>query len=129
MNVFPSGIPNIGNDPAFAALDAKSGVQYASASGAITITQGTVAITAGSAAALTLAVPVSGLPSAGGNDGQELNIIDTGGHAHTVTTPSNGISPSHHVATFGGTAGSNLALVAIGGVWYPLNTSLGITFS
>ena len=128
MNVFPSTIPNITNDPAFAAIDARGGVNAYTAAGAISQTQGKVLITAAGTVALTLAAPVAGLPSAGGNDGQEVTIIDVGGHAHTVTTPTNGIVPSHHIATFGGVAGSFMVLAAYNGAWYPL-ANAGITFS
>lgn len=76
--------------------------------------------------ATTLAAPVAGAPSAGGNDGLEITIIDNGGHAHTVTAPANSIVPSHHVLTFGGTRGSFVTLVARNGVWIPLASS-GVT--
>lgn len=78
--------------------------------------------------ALTLATPIAGNQPAG-DDGKSVFVVDTGGHAHTITTAANIISPSHHVATFGGTAGSNIELQARNGVWYPVGTSLGVTFS
>ena len=74
--------------------------------------------------ATTLATPTSGL-----DDGKTVFVLDTGGHAHTITTASNKISPSHNVATFGGTAGSNVTLRAYKGVWYPVGTALGVTFA
>ena len=74
--------------------------------------------------ATTLATPTSGL-----DDGKTVFVLDTGGHAHTITTASNKISPSHNVATFGGTAGSNVTLKAYKGVWYVVGTASGVTFA
>jgi hypothetical protein len=78
--------------------------------------------------ATTLAAPAAGDPSAGGNDGLEITIVDVGGHAHTVTAPANTIVPAHHLITFGGTAGSYVVLIARNGKWYPLANS-GVTIS
>lgn len=78
--------------------------------------------------ACTLATPVAGAPSAGGNDGLEITIIDNSGHAHTVTTAANKITPSHHVATFNGTQGSFVTFVARNGFWIPVQLS-GVTIS
>ena len=89
---------------------------------------GNIAIDATGVDACTLATPKAGQQPAG-DDGKTIYILDTGGHAHTITTASNVISPSHHVATFGGTAGSNVTLRAYNGVWYPVGTALGVTFS
>jgi hypothetical protein len=68
--------------------------------------------------ACTLATPVAGAPSAGGNDGLEIKIVDLGGHAHTVTTAANKINGTHHILTFSGTVGANVTLLALNGVWY-----------
>jgi hypothetical protein len=76
--------------------------------------------------AATLAVPAAGAPSAGGNDGLEITIVDNSGHAHTVTAPANSIVPAHHLLTFNGTRGSFVTLVARNGVWIPLASS-GVT--
>lgn len=89
---------------------------------------GNVALSGTGVDATTLATPVAGQQPAG-DDGKTIFILDTGGHAHTVTAAANKISPSHSVATFGGTAGSNVTLRAYNGVWYPVGTSLGVTFS
>lgn len=94
-----------------------------SASGAIGITRGTVALIAAGALAMTLA-----LPTAGVDDGKELAIIDTLGYAHTVTTPTNGINGNHHICTFDGTVGAMLFLTAYQGVWYGGRQN-GITIS
>lgn len=94
-----------------------------SAAGAIGIARGAVMITDGSAAALTLA-----LPTAGTDDGKVLRIVDTTGAAHTVTTPANGLNGNHHIATFDGTVGAVLELVAYNGTWWGGRVT-GITLS
>ena len=78
--------------------------------------------------ATTLATPLAGEQPAG-DDGKTIFVVDTGGHAHTITTAANKISPSHDTATFGGTVGSNVTLRARNGVWYLVGTALGVTFS
>jgi len=98
------------------------------ASGAIAATQGFLPITKSGVAALTLAVPTAGLPSAGGNDGQVLSLVDTTGNAHTITTPSNGLNGNKHIATFGGTVGQFVELYAYNAVWYVMASS-GVTLS
>lgn len=77
--------------------------------------------------AATLATPLAGAPGTG-DDGKLLTIVDSGGHAHTVTMTANKLVPSHHVLTFGGTAGSYVILQAINGLWYIVSTS-GVTAS
>ena len=89
---------------------------------------GNVALSASSADAATLATPVAGQQPAG-DDGKTLFLVDTTGKAHTVTTASNIISPSHHVATFNGTVGSCIELRAYNGLWYPTGTPLGVTIT
>lgn len=85
---------------------------------------------------VTLIAPVSGggfsgpvgavFPNSQGNDDFELVFTDTGGHAHTITTPTNAIAPSHHILTFGGTVGSFVVLCAHSGIWY-VRASSGVT--
>jgi hypothetical protein len=128
-NIVPSGVPNANTDPALQAFDALAAVKPLSASGAVGITEGFCAITATSAAALTLAQAPTGLPSAGGEDGQRILFIDTTGHAHTVTTPASGIAGGKHVATFNGTVGSSIEFIAYQGVWYVVGTASGVTLS
>ena len=89
---------------------------------------GNVVVTTGGVDAMTLATPIAGEQPVG-DDGKTVKVYDYGGHAHTITTASNIIAPSHHVLTFGGTAGSNVELQAYGGLWYPVGTSLGVTAS
>ena len=89
--------------------------QIASADGAITITDGIVYITKGTAAALTLAAPPTDL------SGTELVIISTTAAAHTVTNTSpgfNGGSTASDVGTFGGAIGDGIVLTPYNGVWH-----------
>jgi hypothetical protein len=67
-------------------------------------------------------------PTATTDDGKIVRVTDVGGHAHTITTSSNKIVPSHHLVTFNGTAGSWIELEAYQGLWYPRANS-GVTIS
>lgn len=67
-------------------------------------------------------------PTVTTNDGDQILVVDTGGHAHTITTAANKIVPSHHVVTFNGTAGSWIIMQAYQGLWYPLANS-GVVIS
>jgi hypothetical protein len=104
-------------------------IHSATGAGVISSTHGKVFITAAGVAALTLAAPVAGSPANGGNDGQELKVIDTSGHAHTITTPASGINGVHHIATSGGTAGDAITFTAYNGAWYcnPAGTNFTIS--
>jgi hypothetical protein len=105
------------------------------ANGAISISHGTVVLQSTSVLAMTLAASQSGA-NAGyvsgsllvQKDGEELLIVDAGGAAHTITTPSNVINGNKHIATFGGTVGSFLRLVAIAGIYYVTGNS-GVTLT
>lgn len=96
--------------------------------GAVAPITGTSYIESAGVDACTLAAPVAGDPSAGGNDGLDITIIDNGGHAHTVTAPANAIIPAHHLITFNATRGSFVTLVARNGVWLVL-ASAGVTIT
>jgi len=130
-NRFPASNPDFhaGSGNLENSIDLVFGVEVDSADGAIAITEGYVFITKGSAAALTLAARVAGLPSAGGDDGRRLVINSTTAFAHTVTTRSNGINGNKHVATFGGAVTDSLELVAYNGKWRTVGTPSGITLS
>lgn len=93
-------------------------VTVAAASGAISVAAGVVAVTAAGVAALTLAVPVAGPASAGGQDGSQLTIVAITAQAHTVTTPVNGLNGTLHIATFGAAVGDAVTLTAYNGKWY-----------
>lgn len=86
----------------------------ASVDGAITLIDGQVFITKGTAAALTLAAPPVDM------DGAILSIISTTAAAHTVTQTTPGFnsgSTASDVATFGGAIGDNMQCVAYQGAW------------
>jgi hypothetical protein len=89
----------------------------AGATGVIT-SFGLVLVTYGGVCQITLGQPVAGLPSAGGQDGARLTVVDTGGHAHTITTAVDGIATSKSVFTFGGTANYAVKLRAYNAIWY-----------
>lgn len=97
-----------------------------SGDGAITQATGTVFITKGSAAALTIADPVSRIAHDGGDDNARLLIISETAFAHTLSNAAgsgfNGGGAGSDVATFGGAKGDNIELVARGGRWYIVGT-------
>lgn len=126
-NRVPANSPDANAAPV-TSVDAAFGCNPYAASGAIAQKEGVVPITAGAAAALTLAAPNPGLPSAGGDDGKILSVISTTAFAHTVTTPANGINGSKHIATFAAAVDSFIQLVAYNGVWYATPQN-GITLS
>lgn len=78
---------------------------------------GSVFVDSSGVDAMTLATPTAGGPGVG-DDGKLLTVTDSGGHAHTITTATNKIVPSHHVITFNGTVGSFVTLQARGGLWF-----------
>jgi hypothetical protein len=96
---------------------------------AIAVKEGYVALTCVTAGAYTLALPTTGLPSAGGNDGQELWIKNESVEAHVITATLLGFNGTLHVATFAGAAGTEfLHLIAHGATWQTLGMS-GVTLS
>jgi hypothetical protein len=90
----------------------KDTVTVALVDGAIAVKTGTVVITKGSAAALTLAAPTVTT-----DDGKVLSIVGTTTFAHTVTTPSNIVNGGKHLITYAA-AGDSVELTAYQGVWY-----------
>lgn len=107
-------------------------VQVLSANGAITIKEGLVLITKGTAAAITLAAP-----TAGADDGCQLRIRSTTAAAHTVTNTTPGFnngSTASDVATFAGAIGDGFTIEAYNGIWYVTNVgnaanTAGVAFS
>jgi hypothetical protein len=97
--------------------------------GAIGVTHGTLFITDAGVGAYTLAAPVAGAPAAGGNDGQTLRIVDGTGHAHTITTPANGINGNKHIATCAGNIGDEIVLRPFNGKWITNPTNTGFTLT
>lgn len=103
----------------------------AAADGAITAKGGSVFITKGSAAALTLAAPTAGEPNRGGDDGKLLEIVSTTAFAHTVTQTSPGFNnngASSDVGTFAAAKGNGLTLRAYNGAWYVIG-NIGVTLA
>ena len=90
----------------------------------------TYVVTKAGVAALTLAAPVAGKISAGGNDGVYITIVSTTAYAHTVTATGilNNGSASVNVATFAAYPGASIDLMAYNGQWY-VTGSTAITFS
>lgn len=124
------GSPLVNHDADLDDLDKAFAVEVESADGAIGIKEGTAVITKGTAAALTIAAPVAGLPSAAtpGDDGKVLRIVSTTAAAHTVTTPANKLNGNKLTATFAAAAGDGITLIAYQGVWY-VHSNNGITLS
>ena len=112
------GIPNeaanlLAIDEAYADLAAKDALNDYAASGAITQTEGTVTLSKAGVAAMTIADPLT--PD---NDGNILRIISKTAFAHTVVFVTGLNGGANHKATFGGAAGDQLVLEAIGGKWF-----------
>lgn len=89
------------------------------ADGAITTRNGSVVLTKGSAAAMTLLAPTVTT-----DDFKNLRIVSATAFAHTVTNVApgfNGAGASKDVATFGGAVGDSMIVMAYQGVWLVLN--------
>ncbi len=100
-------------------------LQVMSADGAITIKDGIVVITKGSACAITLAAPNA-------DDNGWLIIDATTAHAHTVTFASGlrGAGSGADVGTFGGAVGDGIVVYAYNGAWYPVpGTNVNVTIA
>ncbi len=93
-----------------------------SADGAIPIQTGTVVITKGTAAALTIASPTAA------QDGTIIRIISATAAAHTVTYGTVGFNDSGtsgDVGTFGAAKGNGFGIVAYNTKWYVMyNTNV-----
>jgi hypothetical protein len=126
----PTSMASVLNGLIAAVDNAIGNVEVKSADGAIASTQGHVTITKGTAANLTLAAPVAGLPSAGtpGNDGQELTIISETAAAHVITFPANKLNSNKTTATFGAAIANTITLRARNGVWW-VKASTGVTLA
>ena len=94
------------------------------ASGAITDKNAMVILNAGTALAMTLALPVSGGPGAG-DDGKVLKITSETSQAHTITCTSGFNGGASSTVTFAN-AGDGVTLRAFGGYWW---TSSAVTAS
>lgn len=99
-----------------------------SSSGAISVASQTAVITkTGSLAAMTLAAPVAGAPSAGGQDGTRIRITTTTAFAHTVTATTlinDGVTGVPHTTiTFAAFAGASIELEAYNGLWQVVSSN------
>ena len=107
--------------------------------GQIPLVGGTYYINTAGVDAITLIAPVSGSGFGGGSGGTFPNLagqddlvvlfMSTTANAHTITTPSNAINGSLHIATFGAAVGNNITFIAQKGVWYVVGTPKGVTLS
>ena len=132
LNVAAGGLIDGSGGSVGAGGDIVSNYSAAAASGAITQKSGTVVITKAGVAALTLADPTSGAPSAGGDDGKRLTFISATANAHTLDNSAgsgfNAGGAASDVGTFGGAKGDNITLIAYAGKWYvesKTNVTLG----
>src|SRR4051812_5164046 len=109
-------------------LPPRQEIALAAADGAITAKTGTVMITKGSIAALTLAAPIAGNRDAGGDDGKELCIQSTTAFAHVITSGVRGFNAkgSSGTATFAAAKGNGIYLVAWNGDWW-VTSNVGVT--
>lgn len=101
--------------PEYVAANGLRPAQVYSANGAVVLKTGTHFITKGTAAALTIAAPTTGV-----HDGMEITLISTTAAAHTITyatTGFNGGGTGTDVGTFGGAIGDGITLVAYGTNW------------
>jgi len=97
------------------------------AAGAIAV-GGNVGLKTGTAGAMTIAAPIAGAQSAGGQDGTVMRIVAYDAEAYTVTGPTNCFNGADHIATFGGAIGDVLGLIADNGIWY-VWLKTGVTLS
>jgi hypothetical protein len=119
------GSPDASTNLGKAKLETHSGTGGA---GVIGILGGKVYITDSAAALLTLALPVAGAPlpnGTGGNDGARLTIMSATAHAHTVTTPANGINGSKHLVTFAA-VGDSIELECFNGGFISVGTPTAV---
>jgi hypothetical protein len=99
-------------------------VQALSAAGAVPVADGITTLAGSGAVAYTLVAPV-----AGEQDGIVMKFICITKHAHTVTTPADGIDGIMDTATFAASVpGECMTLQAYNGVWY-MTSALGVTLS
>jgi hypothetical protein len=86
--------------------DVQLNTQLIPGDGTVTIKSGTVFLTKGSAAAITLNPPVAGAQSAGGDDGKEITFFSETAFAHVVTC-SQGFNRKGSSGTATATAAAN----------------------
>ena len=97
--------------------------------GAIANNTGVAELKTGTAGAMTLANPIAGPQSAGGQDGMTLTIVSLDAEAYVVTTPALAINGADDTATFGGAIGDSIELLAVAGAWVTVGTAKGVVLS
>ncbi len=100
-------------------------IQAISGDGAISIKNGLVVLSKGSAAAITLADPTTGV-----DDFSRLSVITSTAQAHVITDATSGFNAkgSSGTATFTAAIGNGVELVAYQGKWYTV-TKNGVTIA
>lgn len=85
--------------------------------------RGTYLLTKGSAAAITLPLPIAGDPRFGGQDGTRLTFIAGSAQAHVVTQATDGFNAkgSSGTATFTAAIGNAFTVEAYNGHWYTVS--------
>jgi hypothetical protein len=110
-------MPGITNSPDALNNYDIAGIDFYTASGAITGKKGTAVLSPVAsppgALNMTLAAPISGT-----DDGKSLRIWSLGAYAHTVTCPAGGVNGTQHLLTFTAAANNFVTLLAISGSWY-----------
>lgn len=99
-------------------------IQVISGDGAITIKDGTVFLTKGSAGAITLAAP-----TAVTDDGCMLTIIAASAQAHVVTVTGAAGGSGQDVGTFGGAINDSTTLIARNALWYIAGAPRNVTWA
>jgi hypothetical protein len=101
--------------------------QVLSGDGAVTIKEGVVVITKGSAAAVTIADPTATV-----DDFKELSVISATAFAHTLSNGAgsgfNAGGAASDLGTFGGAKGDGIRLIAYQGKWY-VQTKTNVTLA
>jgi hypothetical protein len=104
---------------------------------ALPVQDAVVMITSAGVNAMTLALPKAGvygqvpsLSSLGepADDGKRLLVMATTPQLHTITTPTNGINGSKHIATWAAAIGNFIEFIAYNGVWY-VTGNIGVTLT
>ena len=90
---------------------------------------GSILVSSAGVNSMTLPTPIAGEQRYGGDDGKTVFVISNTAQAHSITTPTNGIIGSRHLATFTAGVGNNITLMAMNGTWVVRGTALGVTVS
>jgi hypothetical protein len=130
LNVAAGGLIDGSNGAPGGGGDIVFNYNVASVDGAIALKSGSIFITKGSIAALTIAAPVAGAPSAGGDDGKELVIVTETAFAHVITSGTDGFNAkgSSGTATFAAAKGNGVTLAARNGHWWVIS-NIGVTIA